>query len=204
MSQTLNSPDVPVFSYIISSADMRHIEIEKTNIYLRNDQDGVLIFQGKVSGSRPGFFIDLSEILLQYVMSCEGCKDHEVALQEVVHFGEHLGEILIKKSQHDLVDLPSTDKLWRVFKSVLSSMDVSYTVDSNENLLEYALDCCPIRGCASKTGLGRSVELAHVAFVALCSTLVTALAPEWVLLQPSDMDLSHPIEKIVVARKDEN
>ena len=151
MSQTLNSPDVPVFSYIISSADMRHIEIEKTNIYLRTDQDGVLIFQGKVSGSRPGFFIDLSEILLQYVMSCEGCKEQEVALHEVVRFGEHL------------VDLPGAEKLQVVFKSVLNSMDVSYSLDSNENQLEYALDCCPIRGCASKTGLGRSVELAHIA-----------------------------------------
>jgi hypothetical protein len=200
LPETVDIADAPVFSYVIASADMRYIEIEKRNIYLRNELDKGLVFRGEITGCGPGCNVGLNEILLEYGMSCEGCGERGVALKEVLRFGEKLGGILVRKTQQDFIDLTAEEKLSTVFKCILNSMNANYTEDCRGGLLAYSLTCCPLSECASKTGLGRSVELAHLSFVALCRSLIKALAPDWMLVKPSLEDSGLPIHKIIARR----
>jgi hypothetical protein len=199
MPETSDIQDAPVLSYVIASADMRYIEIGKREVFLRNDPKDGLVFQGEIPGCRPDCFVDLSEILLEYAMSCEGYGEQSVVTEEVAQFGSHLGEILLAKTYHNITELSPIEKLSSNFKCVLNSMSVKYIEDSKENHLEYSLDCCPLSVCAKSTGLSRSAELADVSFTALCISLVNALAPDWVLIHPSEEGTNIPIHKIVIA-----
>jgi len=133
-------------------------------------------------------------------MSCEGCRGINVASEEVVRFGEHVGEILVANTCSDFADLPNTEKLSSAFKCILNSMSATYTEKSKADQLVYTLDCCPLSECAKSTGLSRSVVMAHLSFTALCQSLITALAPNWVLMQPSREDTNIPIHKIVIVK----
>ena len=199
MTEIVESQDAPVFSYALASADMRYIEIEKREIYLRYDPEAGLVFRGEISGCGPGCFVDLNEILLEYAMSCEGCRVESVASEEVVRFGEHLGEVLVTKTYQDIAELPTTEKLSSAFQCILNSMGAQYIEESKADRLEYSLDCCPLSECAVNTGLRRNVEMAHLSFTALCKSLIGALAPNWALMQPSEGDTNIPIHKIVIA-----
>ena len=200
MPNTSEIQDAPVFTYAIASGDMRYIEIGQRDIYIRDDPNLGLVFRGEISGCGPGCYIDLSEILLEYAMSCEGCREQSEASEEVSRFGEHLGEIWIAKTQQDIAGLPALGKLASAFKFVLNSMGATYTEKGQEDHLEYSLDCCPLNECAKSTGLGRNVERAHLSFTSLCKSLIEALAPDWVLLQPSEEDRKSPIHKVYLAR----
>ena len=101
MPETSDIQDTPVLSYVIASADMRYIEIGKREVYLRNDPKADLVFQGEIPGCGPDSFVDLSEILLEYAMSCEGYREQSVVSEEVTRFGEQLGEILLAKTNHN-------------------------------------------------------------------------------------------------------
>ena len=198
MTETLEIQDAPVFSFALASADMRYIEIGERDIYLRNDPKAGLVFRGEISGCGPGCFVDLSEILLEYAMSCEGCREQSVASEEVTRFGERLAEVLVEKIYHGIAELPTPEKLSSAFKCILNSMSATYLEESKEDHLEYSLDCCPLSECAKSAGLYRSVEMAHLSFTALCKSLIKALAPNWVMMQPSESDTNIPIHKIVI------
>lgn len=201
MPETLEIQDLPVFSYVLASADMRYIEIGEREIHLRNDPKAGLVFRGEISDCGSGCFVDLSEILLEYAMSCEGCREQKSAGPgEVIRFGEHLGEILVAKTNQDIAEMPAPEKLSSAFKVILNSMNATYIEENKEDHIEYTLDCCPLSECANKAGFSRSVEMAHLSFTALCKSLIKALAPNWELMQPSDEENNIPIHKIVIAR----
>jgi hypothetical protein len=199
MTENLEIQDAPIFSYALASADMRYIEIEKRDIYIRNDPKVGLVFRGEISDCGPNCFAELNEILLEYAMSCEGCRQQNLASHEVVRFGEHLGKVLAAKTYKNIAELPTNEKLSSAFKCILNSMSATYIEESKEDQLEYSLDCCPLSECAKSTGLSRSVEMAHLSFVALCKSLIKALAPDWALIQPSEKENNIPIHKIVIA-----
>jgi len=199
MIEALEIQDAPVYSFALASADMRYIEIGERDIYLRTDPKAGLVFRGEISGCGLDCYVELNEILLEYAMSCEGCRDQNVASKEVVRFGEHLGKVLVAKTYPDIAELPTTEKLSIAFKCVLNSMSATYIEESKEDHLEYSLDCCPLRECAKKTGLSRSVEMAHLSFTALCKSLIKEMAPNWALMQPSEQDNNIPIHKIVIS-----
>ena len=58
---------------------MRYTEVAEMEIYLRDDPKAGLVFRGEISGCKPGRFVDLGQILLQYAMSCEECREQSVA-----------------------------------------------------------------------------------------------------------------------------
>jgi hypothetical protein len=199
MTEITKFQDAPVFSYALASADMRYIEVGERDIYLRNDPKAGLVFRGEISGCGPDCFVELNEILLEYAMSCEGCREQSVASKEVVSFGEHLSEVLLAQTYPDIAELSTSDKLSSTFKCILNSMGADYIEEMKEDHLEYSLDCCPLSECAKDTGFNRSVEMAHLSFVALCKSLIKALAPDWALIQPSEKENNIPIHKIVIA-----
>jgi hypothetical protein len=198
MSETLEFQDAPVFSYPLASGDMRYIEIGERDIYLRIDPVSGIVFRGEISGCGSECFVELNEILLEYAMSCEGCREKGVAAEEVTHFGENLGKILLENTHYDIAELTKIEKLANVFRCILNSMSSKYSEKINSSSLEYALECCPLRECAKDTGLNRSVEMAQISFVALCKHVVDSLAPTSELLEPTE-EGDIPIHKIVIA-----
>ena len=198
MTEIMEFEKSPVFSYPLASGDMRYIEIGEREIYLRNDPDNGLVFRGEISGCGSKCYVELNEILLEYAMSCEGCREESKAGEEVSCFGEHLGKILVAHTRNAVTDLPVEDKLAYSFKCILNSMSSKYQVGISEDRLDYSLDCCPLRECARNTGLNRSVEMAQISFVALCNHLIQSLAPDWELIEPTAKS-DIPIHKIIIA-----
>jgi hypothetical protein len=198
MNNTLEIQDKPVLSYALASADMRYIEIGERDIYLRIDPKLGLVFRGEIAGCGPDCYIELNEILLEYAMSCEGCKEESFTSSEVIRFGEHLAEILVETTSLRTAELSPPEKLSTLFECILNSMDAKYVEHSHINHLEYSLDCCPLHECAKNTGLNRSVEMAHLSFVALCNRLINEVAPNWQLMHPSEDETFIPIHKIVI------
>jgi hypothetical protein len=199
MLDTTKIPDAPVFSYAMASGDMRYIEIGRRDVYVRDDPDVGLIIRGEIPDCGPGCFVDLSEILLEYVMNCEGCREKSMATDEAVRFGEHLSEILLASTSSESSELPAVERLSSAFTFILNSMNASYTEENKGNLLEYSLEWCPLSECAQCNGLSRSVEAAHLTFTSLCNNLITSLAPGWALMQPSEADTKIPIHSIVIS-----
>jgi len=200
MTETLDIQDVPVFSYALASADMRYIEIGERKIYLRNDPKAGLVFRGEIPGCGPECYVDLSEILLEYAMSCEGCSKQELASEMVIRFGEHLGDAYVEKTQHYAPELPTSDKLSNALKCILNSMSATYIEDKKVDRLEYSLDCCPLSECAKNTGLNRSVDMAYLSFIAICKSLINGLALNWELIYPSENENNIPIHRIFIAQ----
>jgi hypothetical protein len=198
MTENLEIQDAPIFSYAIASGDMRYIEIGEREIYLRNDPKVGLIYRGEIAGCGPECHFELNEILLEFAMSCEGCREESFATKEVIQFGEHLGEVLLARTARDIAELPTIEKLSSVSKCMLNSMSARYIEEIKEDQLQYSLDCCPLRECAMNTGLNRNVDMAHLSFVALWKSLISNLAPGWVLMHPSDEEKEIPIHKIVI------
>lgn len=199
MADTLGIKDTPVFTYTLASADLRYIEIGEREIYLRLDPQKGWVFRGEVSGCGPECDVDLSEILLEYAMSCEGCRDQSIAPTMVSKFGNYLGETLAGRIMPDIEEMDIPTQLSYGFKSILNSGKGNFIEERSSNRLEYSLDCCPLSECASKTGFNRSVEIAHISFTALCKGLINSLAPDWELLLPSEDSTNTPIHKIVLA-----
>ena len=79
-------------------------------------------------------------------------------------------------------------------------MSVPYTVVPASDKLHYTLSYCPIRESAKKNGLTRGVAMAHRTFIALCTSIIQNLTPNWVMLKPTEADIDNPLHEIVVTR----
>ena len=141
MSETLEFQDAPVFSYPLASGDMRYIEIGERDIYLRKDPISGMVFRGEISGCGSECFVELNEILLEYAMSCEGCREKSIAAEEVAHFGQNLGKVLLDNTYDYIAELTKAEKLANTFRCILNSMSSKYTEHINASCLEYALEC---------------------------------------------------------------
>lgn len=191
----------PLLSYVIASSNMRYIGINEREIYLRDDPQLGLIIQGEVPQCGPDCHANLSQLLLEYTMSCEDCRDHAMTAKHVDHFGDQLGEKLIT-NLHDVIPVtPDIDRLSEIMDIILNSMGVSFDKELTVDHLRYELAHCPIHAAAKKSRSNLWIATAHRAFVALCSYVVRTVAPEWALVQPSEPETDIPLDNILIARK---
>jgi len=177
--------DAPLLAYVIASADMRYIEINEREIYIRHDPVVGIIVRGEISGCGAGCYADLSQIFLEYAMSCEGCRDQNEAEKSVTRFGARLGAILAARLSEDYVGLSTIDQLSRAFEFILNSMAVPFTEERTDRNLRYTLAHCPLCESGKKTGLNREMALARMGFAVLCESMLRSFAPDWSLLKPS-------------------
>lgn len=199
MDATNGNLEEPLYSYTMSSMDMRYIEIGRRDIYLHSEPYIGLIFRGKISGCGPSCFADLNELLLEFSLSCEGCRDDDEVRAKVSKFGHSLAEILVKNTPKDWNDLPATEKLIHVFSCVLNSMNAQFKLTETGSFLEYTLDYCPLRDSARNTGLDRGIELAQYGFISLCNRILELQFSDWVLQKPLEHEAGLPLTKIIIA-----
>ena len=198
MNETLETQDAPVFTYALASADLRYIEIGEREIYLRREPEGSLIFRGEIAGCGPDCYINLSEILLEYAMSCEGCSRAELATEMITHFGDHLGQIYVENADQSLSDLNQQENISNALACILNSMGAKFVAAIQPDSMEFSLDCCPLSECARDSGLNRSVEMAYLAFIALVNSVLSRLSPEWTLVRPSAVEINIPMHQILI------
>ncbi len=187
-----------LFTYAIASAEMRYNAIGERAVYLRSDPVSGPVVRGELVGCGPGEYADLSQVLLEYALSCEGCQDQARAGELVTCTGERLGKILATRLYHDAMPVPDADRVSGAFQCILRSMAVAYTVERGANGIRFEFACCPLHDTALKTGLSRGTAIARRCFVALCASMLQTLAPDWVLVQPSARASDDPLREIVV------
>lgn len=200
MNETLDKQDTPVFSYTLASADLRYIEIGEREIYLRREPGGSLVFRGELADRGPESYINLSEILLEYAMSCEGCSRAELATEMLLHFGEHLGKIYTDSAAQESRAISQAERISAAMICILNSMQAKFTEELQANSINYSLDCCPLSECGQATGLNRSVEMAYISLLAIINTILERFAADWTLVSPSTVELNIPMHQILITR----
>ena len=191
--------DTLLFSYTVASAEMRYIEVGERDIFLRSDPELGLVVRGEMPGCGPSCNANLSRILLEYALTCEGCKDKEEAAESAGLFGVRLGKILAAKLCIDPIRVKPIDNISHSFECILNSMGVSYQIDCTPDQLRFSLDESPLHKAARKTGTNRGVSNALRSFIALCRTMLRILAPEWTIQEPSERYNDDPILEVVLA-----
>ncbi len=196
----VKAKDIPLLAYVIASADMRYIEINEREIYIRQDPKMGMVVRGEISGCGAGSYADLSQIFLEYAMSCEGCRDQSEGEKSVTRFGARFGTILAAKLSEDYIGLPTIDQLSRSYGFILNSMAVPFTEDRTEHNLHFTLAYCPLCDSGKKTGLNREMALARLGFAVLCESMLRSFTPDWLLLKPSITEPEPTLLEIVLTR----
>jgi len=194
---------VPIFTYLLASADMRYIENGERQVFLRQDPTFGQVFRGELAGCGPGCYVDLGQILLEYAISCEGCGDRDMAAEQAIRFGERLAHSLVANTAPEIGNDPVREKLQFAFRLILNSMNATYMEEGGPDRIEFSLNCCPLSECAKSSGFGPGQEIAHLAFTALCRSLTAALAPDWGVVQPTESEKGTSLRKIVVTNLQE-
>ena len=202
LTKTQITQGQPLLTYTIASGNMRYIALSEREIYLRDDPQRGLIVQGEIPECGAGCYANLSQMLLEIAMTCEDCRDHDKTAKHLDQFGAHLGERLIAGLTDVLPDAPDIERLREMMDILLNSLGVSFKSELAVDQLRYKLAYCPIREQAKKSGANFWVANAHRAFVALCSYVVRTVAPEWLLMQPSNSESDAPLDKILITKAD--
>lgn len=177
--------DDPLFTYIITSADMRYHDLSEREVFLRDDSEKGLTLRGEMPGCGPGCHADLGQIILEYSMSCQACRNEQIEQASIQRFGSRFGSSLASEFRRVLSPAQPDELLPKVFECIFNSMNVPYIAERSGSRLHFALEHCPLCESSRTTGLNREEALAHRAFIALCQNILTALAPNWNLVKPS-------------------
>lgn len=188
-----------LLSYIIASSDMRYIQINEREVYLRHDPDLGLVIRGEVPGTGPDLNANLSYMLLEFSMSCEDCRDRIMTAESAERFGEHLGQVFIAKLYQEAPEVFTADQLAGAFEIILNSMGVAFKKELTDKQLRYDLARSPLHEAAGKTGLVLQVAMAQRAFVAMCKSILRVMALDWTLAQPTEPESEAPLLQILFA-----
>ena len=148
-----------------------------------------LVVHGEMDGCGPDCEINLSEILLEYALTCEGCGDEETAGESAGLFGVRLGRLLAERLCRE--DEPAAMIAFS-FACILNSMRVPYTTEQSEDRIRFVLAHNPLDEAARAMGSSRGAATARRAFAALCRTVLRIAAPNWTLILPSRQEAVIP------------
>jgi hypothetical protein len=169
-------------------------------VFLRKDPALGIVVRGEIPGCGEGCYADLSQIFLEYALSCEGCSEQIVASESMSRFGIRLGKHLSANLCRLDDGLSTVDQLSVVYECILNSMNVPYTVDRTPNKIHYKLAYSPLDKAANNAGFSRVLPIARKSFFALCQSVLRMLSSEWFLTRPSEDEIDHPLLEIVIAK----
>ncbi len=195
-SQADQTQDAHLLSFVIASADMRYVEVNKREVYLRQDPELGLIVRGEMDNCGPACYVDLNQVLLEHALSCEGCRDHVIAVETAEHFGRRFAQALVSALDAAAAATSPAERLAAAYECVLRSMVVPFEVQREAQSLRYDLSYSPLHQAAEGRALNLGLPMARWSFVTLCETIVKTLAPEWELLHPVYRAAERPIQTI--------
>ena len=190
--------DTPLFTYIITSADMRYHDLSERDVFLRDDPDKGLILRGEMPDCGSGCYANLGQIILEYSMSCQACRNVQMERAAIQRFGIRFGSAVASEIRQVVAATQPHVLLSQVFECIFKSMDVPFTLERSEIRLRYLLEHCPLCESAKTTGLNQEELLAHLAFIALCQNILEVLAPDWSLGKPSEEIIAPLLEVLLI------
>jgi hypothetical protein len=177
-----------LYVYRVASSDMKYIEINIREIYLRQDPSKGSILRGELPECGQSCHADLSEIFLEYAMSCR-CYENALAMPDsVMQFGERLSEKVAAVFLSQYADSPAQDIVPIIFDCVLESMGVHYQKLATADEYHVAFKDPPIGATAEKSGLQLYVSPACQGFIAFCESILEAAGGAWTMLTPKDFN----------------
>jgi hypothetical protein len=190
----------PLLAFFIASADMTYNEVAEREVYLLGDAEYGYALRGEISGCGEGCYTDLSQVFLEYALSCEGCIDQESAEASMAKFSRRLGMLLASQLPLNDADLAIDERLARAFACVLDSLSVPYDTMHTPDRLQYTLDYCPLCEAGQVTGLNRELSLARYGFAALCQSLASAMASGWSVLKPLPEEADFDLLEVILVK----
>ena len=202
MTESLSDiQDSRLLSYVIASGDMRYIPVNERELYLRATPEKGPVIRGEIPGCGVDCHIDLSQVLFEYAVSCEDCKDHFTSAESERRFGEHLGQVFASGISQEMQELPVDDRLLEAMDVILRSANVEFEVDQTAESIRFDLAECPVHRAASEPGYSLRLPVVHLGFAALCDSVVAGLAPGWRMLDPIVQESERPVRSIHFANK---
>jgi hypothetical protein len=196
---------LPLFNYVIASADMFYSEVNERTIYIDDDGEGRLRISAETPTVGSASSVDLGNILLEYALTCKAQGDLAKAYRQIDAFGKHLGEkVAIEVIRSMPAEMPIRQAACAL-ECILGSLNVPFSLEETDEELRYNLDLCPLCEVSEKTGLSE-VELGHHGLSALCRGFIKALGSELGIRLPPISHSDHifavrrPTEAISVER----
>lgn len=180
-------------SYVIASADMRFIERSEREIYIRGDAENEYIIRGEMPGCGATCFASLGQVLLEFVMSCEGCVDPVEQAESVDDFCDMLGRACAAWLNQQGSGKGPSEQLHTAMSAICRSLIVPFADRVASEKLQYAFVENPLEKTASSLGMNRAVQLAQRGLIQFIIALTAEIAPDWVLVQP---EVTEPLEFI--------
>ena len=180
--------ETALYSYRIASADMKYIEINTRKIYLRADPVKGLVLRGELPGCGPSCHASLSEVFLEYSMSCKGCEEPSVMLESVDQFGKRLGTKVASIFLAEYPERKAQDIVPIIFDCVVESMGVPFQKESGRSHQTYQLQESPLGISAGMSGLKLWVSPAYQGLVAFFESILQTVGGGWALHSPKVSD----------------
>ena len=189
-----------LFSYVIASADMRYSAVNERSVYLRNTPAGPVI-RGEISGLDSRCNADLSQVLLEFSLSCEACQQLDKAAGIVDCTAHRLGRVLARKLFQDLPHIPVIDQISLASEFVFQSADTKYHFESTPVSITYRLTGCPLWAKAPRIGIAPVIMIARQGFITLYSSMINTIAPNWTTTAPIDYPVEPSFLEITLQQK---
>jgi hypothetical protein len=200
MSAKTQTPDAALYTYRIASADMKFIEINTREIYLRIEPGKGYIIRGEMPECGPVCYANINQVFLEYAMSCQGFEGDEAVMESTVHFGGQLGEKFahLFLTQHN--DLGPEEIAELAFDTAIQSMGVLYKKERSAETLEFNLRTDPLEKTADAAGLHLWIDPAFEGFVAFFEIILKSIGGGWQLHSPKIGDETHSLQTIRLKR----
>jgi hypothetical protein len=171
-----------IYEYRITSAEMRSLDQNTRQVMLGKDESGVLRVTGEVPGCGEECHANLSDLILEFTMSCEGCGDPEDLNRYLTSFCAKISKAILLMSE----GIAPQDHIHSSIETIFTSMNGAHTmpVASIEGL--YGFDHCPIYFASERMGIQRGLINAHRTFFRLCEEIILSASPDYTITPIDD------------------
>lgn len=190
MINRVQSTSTHLLVYPIARADPEYQLHTERHVYIDRDPiDGFHIW-GEIPEIGEKSSLDLQEMLVEYSMTCAGCKDYTKALGCVEAFGNRFGDRLAMFIQTCFPEKANLDLAACGLRCVLESLRANFVAERRGTKAHYLLESCPI--CAtSRNDDFLNEDLMHFGMFTLCQSLIQALDPFLDLIESDDSNVDH-------------
>lgn len=193
--------DTLLFSFPIASGDLRFIEVNSREIHLIQLENSSIIIRGEISGCGSGCHIDLSEIFLEFAVSCKGCQDHKEAEDMVNNLGFHLADQVFQHLEQAAANKTIEQQILFTFECLMNSISTKHKTQQDGTDIIILFDQCPFTVAARTSGLDRGLALAYTGFISLCIQSLNLITPNWKLFYPPDFEQNGGLLKIILKKE---
>lgn len=176
-AEPLDMQEALLLRYPIASGDMKFIEVNQRDVYLRHDPTSGMVLRGEIPDCGPGCYADLGQVILEYALTCEDCEDPLRSGAHAETFAKNLGASFVTKIQKGMPGATPAARVAAALECLLRSLKVPFTAERAGDETRYVMDTCPLCEAAEQTGMRGRVALAHEALDELVRFVLAILDP---------------------------